>query len=237
MKALIPNSGIGSRMGILTENKPKCLIRVGDETILGRQLRILSNVGITSFVITTGPFAEQIKQFCQQQFPQLQFTFVHNEKYATTNYIYSLWLAREYIDEDMLYMHGDMIFEEKHIKHLLATPAMNAVLMNNTQELWEKDGKGRIIEGKVREISIHLFDAECHNLNQVYKISKELSGKWWIQMGKYIAEGKVNAKSDDALNMLLAEGEELYPAFHQSNSIMELDTPEDIEKWNEREKN
>ena len=43
MKALIYNSGTGSRMGKLTEDKPKCLLPLpGGETILSRQLRLLA---------------------------------------------------------------------------------------------------------------------------------------------------------------------------------------------------
>ena len=55
MKALILNSGIGKRMGVLTKEHPKCMTELHDgETILSRQLRQLSVYGISDVVITTG---------------------------------------------------------------------------------------------------------------------------------------------------------------------------------------
>ena len=55
MKALILNSGTGSRMGILTSEHPKCMTEVSlTETIVSRQLRMLSEAGIREVVMTTG---------------------------------------------------------------------------------------------------------------------------------------------------------------------------------------
>lgn len=57
MKALILNSGSGTRMGVLASQHPKCMTEISSrETILSRQLRMLSEVGVTQVVITTGPF-------------------------------------------------------------------------------------------------------------------------------------------------------------------------------------
>ena len=59
MKALILNSGCGSRMGVLSAKCPKCMTKISvRETILSCQLQMLSEVGITQVVITTGPFEE-----------------------------------------------------------------------------------------------------------------------------------------------------------------------------------
>ena len=58
MKALILNSGLGSRMGVLTAEHPKCMTEISPrETILSRQLRQLSDAGIRDVVITTGYYA------------------------------------------------------------------------------------------------------------------------------------------------------------------------------------
>ena len=55
MKALILNSGLGSRMGVLTSEHPKCMTEISTkETILSRQLRLLAEAGIEEVVITTG---------------------------------------------------------------------------------------------------------------------------------------------------------------------------------------
>ena len=67
IKAVIPNSGIGRRMEELTENKPKCLVELGNkDTILGYQIKQLLKNGIKNVLITTGPFEEQIKELENQ---------------------------------------------------------------------------------------------------------------------------------------------------------------------------
>ena len=57
MKALILNSGLGSRMGTLSTEHPKCMTEISShETILSRQLNLIMKMGIKEVVITTGYF-------------------------------------------------------------------------------------------------------------------------------------------------------------------------------------
>ena len=77
MKALILNSGVGSRMGVLTSEHPKCMTEIaGTETILSRQLRMLSERGISDIVITTGLFDGVLVNYCRSLELPLHFTFV-----------------------------------------------------------------------------------------------------------------------------------------------------------------
>lgn len=63
MKALILNSGMGTRMGVLTKEHPKCMTDLlNNETILSRQLRIIEKSGITDVVLTTGYFEDVLKE-------------------------------------------------------------------------------------------------------------------------------------------------------------------------------
>ena len=90
MKAIIFNSGLGHRMGDETKTHHKSMTQLKDgETIFHRQIRLLSEEGIKDFIITTGPFEEQLKGEAED-FPELNFTFVRNDIYDKTNYIYSM---------------------------------------------------------------------------------------------------------------------------------------------------
>ena len=89
MRALILNSGLGHRMGILTSEHPKCMTEISPrETILSRQLTMLSRVGINEVVMTTGSFADILQEYCASLDLPLHITFVHNPRYLETNYIY-----------------------------------------------------------------------------------------------------------------------------------------------------
>ena len=111
MKALILNSGLGSRMGVLTSEHPKCMTEISDaDTILSRQLKLISDAGIKEVVMTTGYFDEVLINYCNSLGLPLNFTFVNNPLYADTNYIYSIYCAKEALDDDILLMHGDIVF-------------------------------------------------------------------------------------------------------------------------------
>ena len=65
MKALILNSGMGKRMGLLTSRHPKCMTELLEgETILSRQLKLLQQQGIREIVITTGLFDQVLVDYC-----------------------------------------------------------------------------------------------------------------------------------------------------------------------------
>ena len=66
MKALIFNSGTGSRMGKLTENKPKCLLDINGESILHRQLRLIEECGLKDVIITTGKYGKELEKEAEE---------------------------------------------------------------------------------------------------------------------------------------------------------------------------
>lgn len=77
MKALILNSGLGRRMGVLTSEHPKCMTEVsGRETILSRQLTQLAEKGIEEVVMTTGLFDTVLEEYCKSLELPLTITFV-----------------------------------------------------------------------------------------------------------------------------------------------------------------
>ena len=114
MLALILNSGMGTRMGSYTKEHPKCMTDVSaTDSILSRQLKALNNLGIKDVVITTGYFDQVLVDYCNSLNLPLNYTFVKNPVYDKTNYIYSIYCAREYLaEEDIVLMHGDLVFEE-----------------------------------------------------------------------------------------------------------------------------
>ena len=88
MKAIILNSGMGSRMGSLTAEQPKCMTKISaNETILSRQLKMLADFEIEDVIITTGKFAEELMEYCESLDLPLNYTFIYNDKYIETNYI------------------------------------------------------------------------------------------------------------------------------------------------------
>lgn len=238
MKAIILNSGIGKRMGELTQNKPKCLIElINSETILQRQLRILQEHGITNIIITTGPYGDQILNHIEENFFCLNIEYVHNPLYDKTNYIYSMNLIRrDLIDEDIILLHGDLVFEDRVLEKILNSKNLNSVLVNKETSLPRKDFKGRIEEGKVKEISIDIFDSNCYLLMPLYKFNRKDFLLWLDKIYIFINRNKCNVYAEEALNEILDEII-LGCTYYNNELCREIDIPGDLIKANELLKN
>ncbi len=205
MKAIIFNSGYGNRMGEFTRNNHKSMARLKDgETIFHRQLRLLSLEGITEFIVTTGPFEEQLKAEAAD-FPHLTFHFVRNDIFDKTNYIYSMHLARHLIDDDMVFLHGDLVFNRGLVHDVLHCDAPSTATVNCTKALPEKDFKGRVRSGKVVEVSIHIFDADCFAFQPFYKLDKATARAWSDRVAEFVDRGEVKCYAENAFNELMPE--------------------------------
>ena len=204
MKAVIFNSGLGNRMGDFTKNNHKSMARLKDgETIFHRQIRLLETEGITEFIITTGPFEEQLKAEAAD-FPHLNFSFVRNDIYDKTNYIYSMYLARELMNDDLLFFHGDLVFNRGLLHDVLACADENTATVNFTKALPEKDFKGRVRDGKVLEVSIHIFDEDCFAFQPFYKMTKATASAWIGKVVEFIHKGEDKCYAENALNEIFA---------------------------------
>ena len=207
MKAIIFNSGLGHRMGDETKLHHKSMtLLYNGETIFHRQIRLLSAEGIRDFVITTGPFEEQLKAEAAK-FPELNFTFVPNPIYDKTNYIYSMYLARDYIDDDMLFLHGDLVFNRKLAHDMINNAHESCATVHFTKALPEKDFKGRVRDGKVLEVSIKIFDEDCFAFQPFYKLSKATASAWVGKVVEFIHKGENKCYAENALN-------EIFPALN-----------------------
>lgn len=205
MKVVIFNSGLGNRMGEFTKHNHKSMaVLKNGETIFHRQLRLLSAEGIKDFIITTGPFEEQLKKEAAA-FPDLNFTFVRNDIYDKTNYIYSMYLAREHMDDDLIFLHGDLVFNRKLVHDVLACDDKNTATVNFKKALPEKDFKGRVKDGKVLEVSIKIFDEDCFAFQPFYKMDKATAAAWIAKVVEFIEKGEDKCYAENALNEIFAD--------------------------------
>lgn len=232
MKALIFNSGLGSRLGSLTVDRPKAMVRLGGgETIFHRQLRILASCGIREFVVTTGPFPGMLEAEAGPfREAGCSFEFVGNPVYAETNYIYSMWLARELLrGDDFLVLHGDLVFDAAYAQAVVDSPLASLGSVDASLPLPEKDFKARVAGGEVREVSVDIFDDDCVAFQPFYKLSGEAVGKWLDAVERFVGGGDVKVYAEDAANAVLAEmGVAAFS--YAGHFVEEVDTPEDLER-------
>lgn len=227
MKALILNSGVGRRMGALTSEHPKCMTEIAPgETILSRQLKLLCRCGINDAVITTGLFDNVLRDYCASLDLPLNISFVRNPDYADTNYIYSICCAESKLrDDDIVLMHGDLVFEESVLARVLASP-VSCMTVSSSLSLPEKDFKA-VIDGKrIKKVGIEFFDSALA-AQPLYKLLKKDWLLWLDKICEFCADGQRKCYAENAFNTISDECE-VYTMDFTDKLCAEIDTPEDL---------
>lgn len=227
MKALILNSGLGHRMGVLTSEHPKCMTEISSkETILSRQLRLISECGVNEVVITTGYFDEVLVNYCKSLNLPIKFTFVNNPLYDETNYIYSIYCAKEYlIDSDILLLHGDLVFENSVIDDVI-TSKNSCMTVSSRVELPKKDFKAVIQENRIVKIGVEFFN-NALSAQPLYKINKEDWTVWLNKICEFCENDDKRCYAEKAFNEVSQECC-LLPLDVKDRLCSEIDTPEDL---------
>ena len=230
MKALIFNSGLGSRLGDLTSDRPKSMVRLGNgETIFHRQLRVLHACGVDEFVVTTGPYPEQLAaEAAPFEEDGCTVSFVPNPVYSETNYIYSMWLARDLLrEDDFLMLHGDLVFDAAYAQMVVDSELPSLGSVNASLPQPEKDFKARIADGEVREVSVKIFDEDCIAFQPFYKLSAAAMGTWLDAIDRFVEAGETGVYAENAANEVF--GRMGVAAFsYEGHFVEEVDTPEDL---------
>jgi len=214
-------------MEALTREYPKCMIKISDkDTILSRQLKLIAASGITEIVMTTGYLDEILIDYCNSLELPLHYTFVKNPIYDKSNYIYSIYCAREYLhDSDILLVHGDLVFEVSVIDRLCASK-ISCMVVSSDASLTEKDFKAVIKDGLIERISTSIF-TNAIAAQPLYKIEKSDWGIWLNKICEFCENKNLDSYAEDAFNEVYDKceihGLDIGKAF-----CMEVDTPEDL---------
>ena len=234
MRALILNSGMGKRMGDITRSHPKCMTSLTQaDTILSRQLRLLSMSGVQEAVITTGLFAPALEEYVLSLGLHLKYTFVHNPRYESTNYIYSIYLAREYLDDDIVLMHGDLVFAPAVLDGVLEAEG-SVMAVSSTLELPDKDFKAVLRDDRIVKVGVSFFDGAVA-AQPLYKLEKAQWQKWLDEISRFCQDGQVSCYAENALNELNG-AVDLAPYDVRDQLCNEVDTPGDLAVVRERVK-
>ena len=121
-KAIILVAGPGTRLRPVTDNTPKCLIKLNDRPILVNALEILEKVGIEEVILVIGYLGEMIKEAIGQNVGKMKINYVENKIFDKTNNSYSLWLSVKDLDEPLLILEGDVFFEDNLLEEFMQDP-------------------------------------------------------------------------------------------------------------------
>ena len=227
MKTVILAAGIASRLRPLTDNTPKCLLKIGGKRILEMTIENLLETNNSEIIIVTGYRENMIREFVAKRFPELNVTYIYNNLYTSTNNIYSLWLTKDAVlGDDMMMMDSDIVFDKSIITKLVRSGRKNCLALKrhevHDEEIKVKtDSIGRVIEiskevdpaqAAGESIGIELFRKET--LYDLFRIIEK----------KVVEEKKVNQFYEAAFQEL----SDLYTVDTTEFFCMEIDTAEDL---------
>src|SRR5918997_4505282 len=152
MRGIILAAGKGSRLNGTAGESPKCLVKAGGLSLVERQIHALRRAGIDEIAVVVGCQAEQVRKACGHG-----VTYVENVRYAQTNSLYSLWMARPLLFEGFVVLNCDVLFHSALLHDLLASRHENALLLEYCEAdqppLGAEEMKVKVRGGRVQEMS------------------------------------------------------------------------------------
>ncbi len=235
MQAIILAAGQGTRLRPVTDHCPKCLVEVQGKPILQYQLEALGEAGLRECVIVIGHRAAQVRDAFGTRYRDLAITYVENEIYDRTNNIYSLWLARQEIREDLLLLEGDLLFEPELLTDLLAVPHENAAVVDRFRPFM--DGTVILAHGDVASAMVLKRDqppgfdyGSALKTVNIYKFSyRAVHDELMPALGAYVSQGLTGNYYEIAIARAIAEGAiRLHVLRTGPRAWAEIDTVEDL---------
>lgn len=182
MQAIILAAGMGKRLGELTKDNTKCMLPVNGVRLIDRMLTYLSELNLNKIVIVVGYEGNKLINHIGNRYDhKVKIEYVNNTIYDKTNNIYSLALAKKYMQEDdTLLLESDLIFEKSMLDLLINHPDPNLALVAK-YETWMEGTMVQISEDNeilnfIPKKSFRYSDIDTYYKTcNIYKFSKDFS--------------------------------------------------------------
>ena len=235
MIGVILAAGMAKRLRPLTDTKPKCLLKVGERTLLARTIDAMRQAGIQELLVVTGYRGEMIRDFLTSHFSLLTFHFLDNTDYEHNNNIYSLWMACQKVRGcDFLLMDSDILCDPAAVVRI--AQEQTSALAINRHELGEEEMKVVIdADNRITEISktCRPEDAMGESVG-IEKITADYSEALARELDQMILqEGLIDIFYERAFERLIPQGHTFKVVDTTHYFSYELDTPEDFQRAQE----
>ena len=233
MKAIILAAGLGTRLRPKTDEVPKCMVEVNGIKIIQKQIdNLLHNkIKEDEILIVTGYKAEKLQEYLNENYQGINI--VNNVDYNKTNNMYSMYLARNFVEgEPFIMMNADVFYEEDIIKELLEDKRENLIVCDDGRYI-EESMKIIKEENKIIEISKKITEKEAYGVTiDVYKFSSEASTKFIDDIKEYIENKKdLNSWTEVAINDLVKK--EKFESLDMKYKWVEIDNHDDLRQAEE----
>ena len=235
MKGIILAAGMGTRLKPLTDVIPKCLVPVNGKPMLDYQLECLAAAGLEECVLVVGYRASQIANRFGNHHLGMGMSYVQNELFQQTNNLYSLWLARNHLDDDILLLESDVLFEDDLVQQLIQHPAKSVAVVSR----YEPPMNGTVILAanniandmvlKVDQTLGFDYTSALKSVN-IYKLSEcDIRESVIPELSRFVDSGRTDQYYEAIFSDLIAQ-KRLQMSILRSEDLkwVEVDTQEDL---------
>ena len=222
--AIILAAGRGSRMRQLTDNMPKCMMTINNKTLIQRTLEVLINNNINNIILITGYKSDVLLEYIRNTL-NININAIYNDMWDKSNSIYSMYLAREYLDDAIVIDSDIYINNESCIQTSIEYSGYSAIKTTNTNEwqlITDENNfiKEVVIEGQYKE-GLPIIDVSYWTKKDGIKIKTylennitDMTDSFWDEVPLIELIDELQLKRYDI----------------NENDAIEFDTPEELEK-------
>ncbi len=232
-KAIILAAGVGARLGVESDDRPKALLQFGGKSLLARHIDILAAAGVSEIAIGVGFRADLIEAELEAISPPVPVRLVTNDRYRDGS-ILTLWCMRHEMDgdDDILLMDADVLYDDRMIARLLASEHGNCLLYDGGFEPGDEPVKICVRDGRIVDFrkKIEIDFDHCGESVGFFRLSPETAGALASRADDYASDGRIGEPYEEAIRDLLLAAPDGGFGYEDVTGVpwVEIDFPEDI---------
>ncbi|GMR16980.1 MAG: phosphocholine cytidylyltransferase family protein [Gammaproteobacteria bacterium] len=222
-QALILAAGRGQRLGAKVEEFPKCMLQVGGRSLLDHQLSMLAAEGIYDVCVVAGYQRNAVARACQGR-----AHVIDNPLWADSNSLYSLWLARNWVNRSLVVMNCDVLSDQRVLSRLLANRS-SSFAFDSASGTDDEHMKVELFGHTLKSMSKTLEASQVHGENVgMLHFSADDAQDLFVQAGAILEDGGKNMWMAAAVQEL-ARRNDLTGVDVRDLAWIEIDYQEDLE--------
>ena len=204
-KAVILAAGTGNRLKPLTESVPKCLIELSGVPLLDYSIKNLVSNDIKIIRVITGYKHDELKEYLNRRWKSiLDVSYIYNSNFSSMNNIYSVFLAKEEMDDGTLLLNSDILYDNNILKYALKSSLDSFLLLDDFKILDSEEMKVLADENrKVLKLGKWIKPSESvGEYIGIMHLKGEERKKFFNQVEKMIDCGETDKYYEDALHKI-----------------------------------
>lgn len=239
MQALMLAAGMGKRLGKFTGNNTKCMLEVAGKKLVDRAIEAVAKAGIDKFIFVIGYKGDNLRDYILDKYKDspMEFVFIDNKDYATSNNIYSFYMAKEYLEQDdTIMMESDLIFDSSLIQKLVQSPERDMAVVAKYESWMDGtvvtcDGDDNITQF-IEKVDMDLsLTEQYYKTVNVYKFSPQfVTNIYFPFLEAYMKAYGLNSYYETALKVVSHLSKATLKAFYMDDMPWyEIDDAQDLD--------